>query len=152
MKSGAEAAGGPVLLQVRTSEEAQVADGSLLGLLGLGGVGDLGLELLRPVLDRRRRGRLELAGGDGKPGGRQALHPEESLLTGFALVAQAAAGEGLAQPRLLVAPLALLTDAPAPTGGPARGGGAQGESRHDGGPGDGVRGAGVAGQGCENAQ
>src|ERR1700682_3012361 len=152
MKSDAQAAVDRFLLQVRTSEEAEVADGSVLAHLGLGGVGNLGLELLRPVLDWRRRRRLELAGRDGKPGGRQALHPEESLFAGFVLVAQAAARESLAQARLLVAPLALLTDGPAPTGGPARGGGAQGEGGHDGGPSYGVRGAGVAGQGGGHAQ
>src|SRR6266478_321997 len=119
-----------LLLQVRTSEEAEVAD-RLLAHLRLGGVGNLGLELLRPILDWRRRRRLELAGGDGEPGDGQALHPEESLFAGFPLVAQAAAGEGLAQASLLVAPLALLTDGPAPAGGPGRGGGAQGKSGHD---------------------
>src|SRR6267378_4871224 len=136
------------LLQVRTSDEAD----RVLAHLRPGGVGNLGLELLRPVLDWRRRRWLELAGGDGEPGDGQALHPEESLVAGFPLVAQAAAREGLAQASLLVAPLALLTDGPAPAGGPARGGRAQGKGGHDGGACDGVRGAGVAGEDGENAQ
>src|SRR6267143_4858209 len=152
MKSGAQADGGPVPSRGPNVGKSRSGRWISPSRSRLGGVRDLGLEPLRVVLDRRRRGRLELAGRYGKPGGRQALHPEKPLFAGLVLVAHAAARESLAQARLLVAPLALLTDGPAPTGGPARGGGAQGEGGHDDGPGSGVRGAGVAGQGGENAQ